>query len=146
MDKKQLHPVDEASFLVGGRNALASLLGVSVTAIGNWKTRGVPLEQCVPIERATHGAVTRKDLRPDDYLDVWPELAGPTAVLAPALPMPSANAVTTDPVLEADLADAERAGLVKLPKKPEPWNGIERRVAQQPRRVCDRTPTDIAGA
>lgn len=24
---------------------------------------------------ATNGAVTRRDLRPDDYLDIWPELA-----------------------------------------------------------------------
>lgn len=29
----------------------------------------------MPIERATHGAVTRPDLRPDDYLIHWPELA-----------------------------------------------------------------------
>ena len=42
---------------------------------GNWKMRGVPIEQCVPIERATLGAVTRKDLRPDDWADIWPELA-----------------------------------------------------------------------
>jgi DNA-binding transcriptional regulator YdaS (Cro superfamily) len=35
----------------------------------------VPVERCVPIERATDGAVTRRDLRPDDWQDIWPELA-----------------------------------------------------------------------
>lgn len=31
-------------------------------------------ELCVAIERESHGAVSRKDLR-DDWPDVWPELA-----------------------------------------------------------------------
>ncbi len=69
------HPVDVASRLMDGRPVLADRLGVSVAAIGNWKMRGVPIEQCVPIERATNGAVTRKDLRPGDWADIWPELA-----------------------------------------------------------------------
>ena len=30
---------------------------------------------CVSIERETHGQVTRKDLRPTDWQDIWPELA-----------------------------------------------------------------------
>ncbi|MBV7457340.1 helix-turn-helix domain-containing protein [Acidovorax sp. sif1233] len=30
---------------------------------------------CVAIERATSGAVTRRDLRPDDWHLIWPELA-----------------------------------------------------------------------
>lgn len=35
----------------------------------------VPIIRCVQIEQATNGAVTRKDLRPDDYHLIWPELA-----------------------------------------------------------------------
>lgn len=31
-------------------------------------------EYCVAIERATAGAVTRKDLRPEDWAAIWPEL------------------------------------------------------------------------
>lgn len=31
-------------------------------------------EICVAIERATDGAVTRQDLRPSDWQDIWPEL------------------------------------------------------------------------
>jgi DNA-binding transcriptional regulator YdaS (Cro superfamily) len=34
-------------------------------------------EYCVLIERATGGAVTRKDLRPDDWHLIWPELITP---------------------------------------------------------------------
>lgn len=79
-----LHPLDEAARLVGGRNALAQLLCVSVAAIGNWKVRGVPLEHCVPIERATVGVVGRRDLHPDDWQDIWPELAETGAFAAPA--------------------------------------------------------------
>ena len=30
--------------------------------------------RCVAIERATNGQVTRKDLRPHDWKDIWPEL------------------------------------------------------------------------
>lgn len=30
---------------------------------------------CLAIERATNGAVTRRDLRPDDWHLIWPELA-----------------------------------------------------------------------
>jgi DNA-binding transcriptional regulator YdaS (Cro superfamily) len=56
--------------------ALASALGVSKGAVNQWKDQGrcVPLEHCVAIERATGGAVTRRDLRPDDWHRIWPEL------------------------------------------------------------------------
>lgn len=33
------------------------------------------LAYCVAIERTTQGAVTRRDLRPDDWHLIWPELA-----------------------------------------------------------------------
>lgn len=40
---------------------------------------------CVSIERETHGQVTRKDLRPDDWQDIWPELAISEQKQSPAL-------------------------------------------------------------
>lgn len=57
--------------------ALASAIGVSPVLVSQWSTgpRVPPIERCVPIERATAGQVSRRDLRPDDYLDIWPELA-----------------------------------------------------------------------
>lgn len=38
----------------------------------------------MPIERFTEGEVTRADLKPDDYLTHWPELAQAHAERAPA--------------------------------------------------------------
>jgi len=55
--------------------ALANALDVTVAAIGNWKIRGVPIEQCTAIEQAAACAVTRRDLRPEDWQKIWPELA-----------------------------------------------------------------------
>lgn len=85
-----LHPLDLAAQSVGGREALAGALGVTVAALGNWKARGVPVQRCVAIERLTLGVVTRRDLRPDAWQDIWPELAesetNPTPALAGQAP------------------------------------------------------------
>jgi len=54
---------------------MAELLNVTPAAIGNWKTRGVPIEQCPAIERNTSGVVSRRLLRPNDWQVIWPELA-----------------------------------------------------------------------
>jgi len=45
--------------------------------VSQWKNghRPVPLEYMAAIEQATNGQVTRKDLRPDDWESIWPELA-----------------------------------------------------------------------
>ena len=62
---------------VRGRSlSLAKALGVSQASASDWSTgkKGVPTERCVPIERATAGEVTRRDLRPADWGDIWPEL------------------------------------------------------------------------
>ena len=45
---------------------------VSKMANGN---KPVPFERCMPIELHTHGEVSRRDLRPDDFQIHWPELA-----------------------------------------------------------------------
>jgi DNA-binding transcriptional regulator YdaS (Cro superfamily) len=57
----------------GTAKALADLLGVTSQVVSNWKTRGVPPEQCKAIEAAT--GVSVKDLRPDDWSRYWPEAA-----------------------------------------------------------------------
>lgn len=72
------HAIDWAARLVDGRVELAKKLDVSVSALGNWKVRGVPVEKCVAIERCTGGVVTRKYLRPEDWPNMWPELAQAT--------------------------------------------------------------------
>lgn len=61
--------------------AIASAIGVDPQLIYQWAggSRPIPVPRCVPIENATSGEVTRKDLRPDDWMDLWPELAEPKA-------------------------------------------------------------------
>lgn len=66
----------EATKQAGGVSALAVAIGVTQSAVSNWRSRGgfVPPEHCASIEQATSGAVTRRDLRPDDWHRIWPEL------------------------------------------------------------------------
>lgn len=61
----------------GRQSALARLVGVHAPDVYRWAngTRVVPVRHCAAIERATDGAVTRRDLRPDDWARIWPELA-----------------------------------------------------------------------
>jgi len=61
---------------------LADRIGVKSDAqIRQWQhgyaDRKPGPEYCVAIERETGGKVTRKDLRPDDWQAIWPELSGP---------------------------------------------------------------------
>lgn len=72
--------VEAAAKIVGSQKALARALGISSAAVGQWgregaASRGVPPRQCVRIEQLTVGAVTRRELRPDDWREIWPELA-----------------------------------------------------------------------
>lgn len=51
-------------------------IGVASSLPSMWKRRGqIPIANCTAIEKATNGAVTRRDLRPDDWHLIWPELA-----------------------------------------------------------------------
>lgn len=79
--------IKRACDLVGGISKMAGLLGISGPTVSQWCTgiRPVPIERCVAIERATDGAVTRRDLRPDDWHEIWPELV----ILEPNTPNPS---------------------------------------------------------
>lgn len=56
--------------------SLASKLGVSPGFISQLRSgfRPISPQQCVAIERATGGTLTRRDLRPDDWWLIWPEL------------------------------------------------------------------------
>ena len=58
------------------RTKLASDIGVSTGMISQWlnNTRPIAIGRCVAIEKATEGQVTRKELRPDDWAIIWPEL------------------------------------------------------------------------
>jgi DNA-binding transcriptional regulator YdaS (Cro superfamily) len=53
----------------GLQRQIALTLGISPVLISQWSSgsRQVPAERCVPIEKATKGAVTRYELRPDIF-------------------------------------------------------------------------------
>lgn len=63
----------------GAQAKLARALGVPQSLPSAWaasdadKRRPVPVQHCLAIERATNGVVTRRDLRPDDWMLIWPE-------------------------------------------------------------------------
>ncbi|MCZ4328516.1 Cro/CI family transcriptional regulator [Castellaniella denitrificans] len=71
-------PIREACALVGSATALAEKLGVTAVTVSDWamSKRPVPIIRCVEIEELTGGAVTRKQLRPDDWWQIWPDLRG----------------------------------------------------------------------
>lgn len=59
----------------GRASALALALGITPVLISQWAgDRPVPVERCAAIEQATNGAVTRRDLRQNDWWLIWPEL------------------------------------------------------------------------
>ena len=58
------------------RAGFASRAGSTVGHLNNiaYGYRTAAPDLCVKFERATAGAVTRRDLRPSDWGDIWPEL------------------------------------------------------------------------
>jgi DNA-binding transcriptional regulator YdaS (Cro superfamily) len=70
-----MNSLDKAIQLAGGLTELANKISANPNQVSNWRARGVPIEKCFAIEKATGGGVTRKDLRPDDWQRIWPELA-----------------------------------------------------------------------
>ncbi|WP_083415554.1 transcriptional regulator [Massilia timonae] len=72
--------MDLKTYLTQGRGrgaALAKAIGAHPPDVSRWAdgTRPVPVHFGAPIERATDGAVTRKELFPSDWATIWPELA-----------------------------------------------------------------------
>ena len=61
---------------IGSQKDLAAALGVSAGFVSHMVMgrRVVPPKYCPRIEEITGGQVTRKDLRPDDWHEIWPEL------------------------------------------------------------------------
>ena len=58
-----------AKEILGSQSALAEAVGRKQPSVHEILSRGgrVPAEWCLPIEKATNGAVTRYELRPDLY-------------------------------------------------------------------------------
>jgi DNA-binding transcriptional regulator YdaS (Cro superfamily) len=77
--------MDLKSFMAGldtaQRKELADACDTSTGHLQNvmYGYRTCAPELAVRLERITVGAITRKDMRPDDWQDIWPELAAPIA-------------------------------------------------------------------
>lgn len=77
----------------GRSAALAAHLRLPPSFVAKMKAgvKAVPIAHMAAIERFTDGAVTRRDLRPDDAHLIWPDLADADTNPAPAL-VPQAQA------------------------------------------------------
>jgi DNA-binding transcriptional regulator YdaS (Cro superfamily) len=62
--------------IYGNVTKTAIAIGASVQAVCFWRDgkREINPAMCVKIEQVTCGKVTRQDLRPDDWQQIWPEL------------------------------------------------------------------------
>lgn len=78
--------INRATTALGSQLALAKAINAPPAQISQWANglRPVPAHHCLAIERATSGAVTRAELRPDDYWLIWPDLPAPAATQLPA--------------------------------------------------------------
>lgn len=93
-----MNPIQKSISIVGSASALARSIGVTPQAVCFWRDglRGIPAERCAAIERATGGQVTRKDLRPNDWQEIWPELAANAPLQPQPQTPPESNSTPAD--------------------------------------------------
>jgi hypothetical protein len=64
--------------LLGGSGRVAKLCNVTMPSVTHWRTRSIPHGQLLflaaTLEKESHGLITRKDLFPNNWHLVWPEL------------------------------------------------------------------------
>lgn len=115
---------------------LAGALGITPPVVSDWCTgkKQVPVERCAAIERATQGAVTRRDLRPDDYLDIWPELAH---TQAQAIAPPAARYIQPDDERDEILPPEKTVPREVVPDRGAPGSDFEPLPTQVDRRDPD---------
>jgi DNA-binding transcriptional regulator YdaS (Cro superfamily) len=59
----------------GFQTALAKRFGKHKATINEWRKTGIPVPYCAGVEEECDGEFTRRDFRPDDWQEIWPELA-----------------------------------------------------------------------
>lgn len=64
----------------GRQAALAKAIGAHAPDVSRWAdgTRPIPVAHGAAIEAATGGLVTRREMFPDDWPRIWPELVDST--------------------------------------------------------------------
>jgi hypothetical protein len=64
--------------LLGGPTRVSKLVNVSVPAVSMWQNGDIPYDKLVilaaTLEKESHGLITRKNLFPNNYKLIWPEL------------------------------------------------------------------------
>jgi len=64
--------------LLGGCTRVSKIVNVSVPAVSMWQNGDIPYDKLVilaaTLEKESHGLVTRKNLFPNNYKVIWPEL------------------------------------------------------------------------
>ena len=76
---EHMHIVTKACEVAGGQAELSRSIGVSPSAIQQWRTgfRQIPVQHCSSVESATSGAVTVEELRPDALWQRIPDATWP---------------------------------------------------------------------
>ena len=86
-----------------GLKVAADLLAVSPQRLSNWMERGVPVEWCAAVDAKL--GVSRKELRPDDWFLIWPEMDGAQATvnaqIQPQAPASQARVAIKSEAMEA---------------------------------------------
>jgi len=79
MDNKLQLTDSQIIDLLGGCTKVARLCGISVPAVSMWRKKGIPASQFIflgaTLEKESKGLITRKDLLPQSWHIVFPELA-----------------------------------------------------------------------
>lgn len=69
---------DQIIALLGGVTQVAKMCEVSLPAVSQWKSSGIPQDKLMflaaTLEDKSHGLITRKSLFPKNYKFIWPEL------------------------------------------------------------------------
>ena len=64
--------------LLGGTAKVARMCKVDNAAVSNWRVRGIPADRfmflAARIEKESNGLVSRKDLFPNNFWLIWPEM------------------------------------------------------------------------
>jgi len=64
--------------LLGGPTRVSKIVNVSVPAVSMWQNGDIPYDKLVilaaTLEKESHGLITRKNLFPNNYKLIWPEL------------------------------------------------------------------------
>ncbi|HAV37434.1 MAG TPA: hypothetical protein DCX52_13960 [Massilia sp.] len=62
---------------LGGPAAVAKLLGIKPPSVVGWRANGIPADKLIRLAPVCErmGIASRQELRPDDWKEIWPELA-----------------------------------------------------------------------